>query len=418
MDNIMEISKSDNSSNESEIPAEIAKEKTVGKFKPSKKLLKFVTIKGNFKYHTHEANISVEKFFDDRYKDVFATLTICDDGNVNIDEVGTNYLDDNQKQRFLEMLLEKDVIPLRTGDFALGMVFKPTENAQEKDVQLYLAVEHTTPYNKLLELLDDEVTISDEQASKLDALFGDLDLVEEISPETEDLDKSKSETMAKVVTIQPLQTDYLKKLNDSFEKAKQDKEEELMKRLQDKQRDLAKYITDKRFAESKINEVSSEIELLESRLSNIKPNAADNGWVFFIAEGEKGIDELDPSFVEIIQRKFKKSAEAILAVIKGSSFSIKIAKKGDLEAEVTQEIMDALSKIDNPDFLSLGEKPGEFRYTGELKWHGLVEKMTKLGFQQDPEFDKLCGSNSYQSEVAAEQDIDTNDNGFDVEVED
>jgi len=41
--------------------------------------------------------------------------------------------------------------------------------------------------------------------------------------------------------------------------------------------------------------------------------------------------------------------------------------------------------------------PGEFEYRGELNWHNLVNKMIRNGFEQDPEFDKICQSNSYQS---------------------
>ena len=40
----------------------------------------------------------------------------------------------------------------------------------------------------------------------------------------------------------------------------------------------------------------------------------------------------------------------------------------------------------------------EFEYRGDLNWHQLVDKFLKLGFEQEPEFDKMCGSPSYQSE--------------------
>jgi hypothetical protein len=40
----------------------------------------------------------------------------------------------------------------------------------------------------------------------------------------------------------------------------------------------------------------------------------------------------------------------------------------------------------------------EFEYRGDFTWHKIVDKMIRLGFEQEPEFDKLCGSPSYQSE--------------------
>ena len=40
---------------------------------------------------------------------------------------------------------------------------------------------------------------------------------------------------------------------------------------------------------------------------------------------------------------------------------------------------------------------GEFEYRGDMTWHQLVGKMIRNGFEQDPEFDKFCQSNSYDS---------------------
>lgn len=371
-----------------------AKEPVIGKFKPSKKFLKFVTIKGNIKYHTHEANISAEVFAGDRYKDVTLTLTICDNDTVNLDEIDTSKISESEKERFLEMICEREIVPLRGGEFALNLIFKPTANAQEQKVMLYLAVEHTTPYNKLMSIFEDEVSVSDEQVSKIDSLFDGFDLEEElenpIGSYTVDLTKEVSEA--------PVENEYLKKLNADFEAAKKAKEDELIKRFEDKQKDLKKYKVDVRFAQSKVDEIQSEIELLESRLENIRPAAEPNGWVFCVSEGEKGIEELDPQFIEIINKKFKKSAEHILNVIKGTTFIIKLGKKDDFSAEVTPEILEALSKLDD-EHLSLTETPGEFKYSGELQWHGIVEKMLKLGFEQDPEFDKISGSNSYTKDA-------------------
>ena len=39
---------------------------------------------------------------------------------------------------------------------------------------------------------------------------------------------------------------------------------------------------------------------------------------------------------------------------------------------------------------------------GELNWGDIVNKMAKLGFAQDSEFDKQCGSNSYQTSKSEE----------------
>ena len=48
-------------------------------------------------------------------------------------------------------------------------------------------------------------------------------------------------------------------------------------------------------------------------------------------------------------------------------------------------------------------------YTGELNWHEITSKMIHKGFEQDEEFDKFVGSNSYTSKVTergSEEDED------------
>ena len=402
MDIIDEITTSNENENE------VVKEPVIGKYTPSQKMIEFVTIKGNIKYHTNEAIISAETFAGDRYKDVKLVLTICDNNTVNFDEVETSKTTEEERGRFLEMICEREIVPLRTGNFALSAIFKATENAQDKDVSLYLTVEHVTPYNKLKSLFEDEVVVSDEQVSKINSLF---DFLEEEEPVNTIEEVSVNEVKEEVSEIEEVESDYSKKIKQDFENAKKAKEEELVKRGEDRKKDLRKYKIDKNFAQSKIDEIEAEIELIDARLENIKPAAEPNGFVFFIGEGEKGVEDLDPKFVEIINLKFKKNAEQIINVIKGTTFVVKIAKKDTHEFELTQDILDVLSKISDEHF-SITETAGEFRYTGELKWHGLLEKMLKLGFEQDPIFDKKCGSNSYASDNEGEQEANPEEAGI------
>jgi hypothetical protein len=42
-------------------------------------------------------------------------------------------------------------------------------------------------------------------------------------------------------------------------------------------------------------------------------------------------------------------------------------------------------------------EPGQFEYRGSMTWHQIVGKMIRKGFEQEPEFDKICQSNSYDS---------------------
>ena len=39
----------------------------------------------------------------------------------------------------------------------------------------------------------------------------------------------------------------------------------------------------------------------------------------------------------------------------------------------------------------------EIEYRGDIKYNELVTKLEYKGFEKDPDFDKLCGSNSYEN---------------------
>lgn len=61
---------------------------------------------------------------------------------------------------------------------------------------------------------------------------------------------------------------------------------------------------------------------------------------------------------------------------------------------------DIYQKIKNIDFLGKIKviDNNTFEYRGDFNWSKIVNRMIKMGFEQCPEFDKKCGSVSYQSE--------------------
>jgi hypothetical protein len=107
---------------------------------------------------------------------------------------------------------------------------------------------------------------------------------------------------------------------------------------------------------------------------------------------------------------------------------IKIAKKGSDYSkdylnknteELTEEELDQIKKdyidqssmqkniksIDIDGKFNLNDE-GDITYSGTLNWHQLVAKMIKKGFEQDPDFDKAAGSNSYEKEEVIEETSD------------
>ena len=88
--------------------------------------------------------------------------------------------------------------------------------------------------------------------------------------------------------------------------------------------------------------------------------------------------------------------DALNKELENRHFLINIAEKDDILNKPNNINEDVLSNIERLDNISKVDD-GQFKYSGDKKWHDLVNYMIKNGFSQDPEFDKLCGSNSYKS---------------------
>ena len=101
--------------------------------------------------------------------------------------------------------------------------------------------------------------------------------------------------------------------------------------------------------------------------------------------------------------KLKK--DVLVKMLTEGYYKIKIAKKEDItnqDFELDKEVYQKVVSIDSLGKFSITDEG--FEYRGELNWHQLVGKMVRNGFEQEPEFDKLCQSNSYESKEEVKDD--------------
>ena len=78
-------------------------------------------------------------------------------------------------------------------------------------------------------------------------------------------------------------------------------------------------------------------------------------------------------------------------------FRIRLARKNE-------DVFDELKDFENlpEELIEIFEKlkltvstENKILYIGEIIWADLVNKFIKMGFSQDPDWDKICNSNSY-----------------------
>ena len=406
------------------------KEIIIGDYKPKRKFLNFVSAVNGAKirYIRDIAFVKGEKLSGMLEGAIFK-ITICDEGTIKFEEQeGTNFSDAAMIQRLIDEIDETDV----TG-YAQKFVVSNLEFADIDGKRCYLEVDNDKPIDKLRSIFEEEdkkieeiKELSDKGLSVLDMLFGDSDDDDAIEEEVEDI----------VVVEEPSQeekTHTLSFMEESFRKMNEDKVNELKSRIEDHQKEIIKQKMDIKQAESKIEENKEKLGILETRLDTMNPSEDPNGYVFFVSEEKKhetGLDESTRHIADKIADIMKLKKEVLFKMLTEGYHTIKIAKKGsdysksDLDkntSELTEEELDQIKKdyieqssiqkdissIDIDGKFILDDE-GDISYSGSLSWHQLVAKLIKRGFEQDPEFDKAAGSNSYEKE-SVEETIEATD---------
>ena len=399
---------------------EEVKEPVIGNFKPKRKFLNFVSaVNGaRIRFIRDVAFLKGEKLSGILEGAIFK-LTICDEGTIKFEEQeGTNLSDESMVKRLISEIDEKDV----TG-YAQKFVVSGLEFADIDGKLCYLEVENQKPIDKLKSIFDEEEEQTNELSERgfsiLDALFSsesDEELDREFEGEN-DLILSEEDSKIFVETIEnpPVPNEKLKEAAESymekqFRKMNEEKVMELEYRIEETKKEVIRYRSDAKMAEKKVEEKSEALGVLESRLESMKPGDEPNGYVFYVSEEIKdmeGLDENEAKVAAKIADIMKLKIDVLTEILTGGYYKIKIAKKDDITAEkleVTKEILEKMS------FDPIGkmrmEVPGEFEYRGKLTWHQLVQKMIRNGFEQEPEFDKLCQSNSYDSKEEKSTEMD------------
>ena len=405
---------------------EVRTEPIIGQFKPKRKFLNFVSaVNGaRIRFIRDVAFLKAEKL-SGMLEGVIFKITICDEGTINIEEQeGTSMTNIDMIQRLLNEIDEIDV----TG-YAQKFVVAGLEFNDIKGDRCYLEVEHQKPIDKLKSLFDedDKVEVSEKSLSLLDDLFGsdeqefdeDHALSEVMNGMIEDLSEEDVKTIIEANENPPTPNDKLKEATESymeqqFRKMNESKIIELEYRIEETQKEIIRYKNDAKQAESKAEEKVEALGILETRLETMKPGEEPNGYVFFVSEEMKDMEELDETEAKVAAKiadimKLKK--DVLVKMLTEGYYKIKIAKSDDItnqDFELEKEVYQKIATFDIEGKMKLTEEG--FEYRGKLNWHQLVSKMIKSGFAQDEEFDKLCNSNSYESkeeEKVEEKEVET-----------
>jgi hypothetical protein len=378
------------------------KEKIIGSYKPSRKFLNFVSAINGVKIRliSDIAFVKGEKLSGLGLDGVIFKVTICDDGTINFEEVDTTITDDAQRKRLIEDICGMDV----TG-YAQKFVVSGLEFADKDGKRCYLEIEEKKPIDKLKSLFDemDPKEISNKGLSFLDELLGENTDTIEVNEVTIEVPKSISKE-EEIIAVEEAKSHAESMIADSFRKMNEDKINELKSRIEEKEKDIKRSNSEISQAEKKLKESSEQLHVLNTRLETMSSGDDPNGYVFFISDEQKnetGLDETTRSIADKIADLMNLKKDVLFNYLTGGFYKIKIGKKGENDKKLESIDKDILEKILSIDLLgkiSMSDT-NELVYRGDLNWHQLTGKMIRKGFEQDPDFNRISGSNSYESKT-------------------
>ena len=388
---------------DSETETEV-KEPKIGKFKTKRKYLNFVALANGTKvrFITDTATIDGKQLSGILEKSEFK-FTICDEG-IDIEEISDNKLADDAMLQRIAYELDEITPNGYAGKFILPLKFK-----NDKNILFYLETEYQKPIDRLRSIfdeLDQELTqekqeenmeISEKGLAALDLIFGaESAITEDNNAETE------------VLTEPVKEETYLEK---QFRLMNEGKVNELKERIEKTESEINKYKFEAKNAEKMLNKSVEDLEVLKTRLNSMTPADPENGYVFFVSDEQKSDIQLDDKTIEVatkISEMLKLKTDVVLENLTESYYIINVADKNDFDnKKITKEVYQSIVSIDIVGKFNFIED-GKIEYRGKLNWHQLTDKLIRKGFSQEPDFDVIAGSNSYESKT----EVISNDGGF------
>ena len=197
-------------------------------------------------------------------------------------------------------------------------------------------------------------------------------------------------------------------MEKQFRLMNEEKVRELKNRIEDAEKESERLRREISMSESKLNKQIEDLKVLETRLDSFTANDELNGYVFYVSEEQKaediGLTEENRAMADKIADIVGLKKDVLFKMLTEGYYKIRIAEKSDITSEkvkITSEILEKMKSLVNGDESKDAKitmvEPGHFEYRGSMTWHQIVGKMIRKGFEQEPDFDKHCQSNSYDS---------------------
>lgn len=410
---------------------EEVKEIIIGEFKPKRKFLNFISSVNGAKVRFIRDIAFIEgKKLSGMLEGAIFKITICDEGTINFEEQVEDGKEPVSNPEMIKRLIS-DIDDIDVTGYAQKFVVNGLPFKDINGDLCYLEVEHKKPIDLLASIFNDKdeeeenMNISEKGLSVLDQLFGEEEKVDKVTSILDELFPDDETETNELETIEEVKeepkSESLSYMEESFRKMNESKVKELESRIEEKTNEINKFNIDIKQAETKLQETEEQLGVLQTRLETMTPGDDPNGYFFLVSDEQKletGLDETTKNIADKIADIMKLKKDVLFKYLTGGYYNISIGKKDDItseieEKELTKLVAEKVLVIDPSGKFTFDELNGRtvIQYRGDLNWHQLTSKLIRKGFEQDEEFDKLAGSNSYESKTLTDDD-DVTDSDF------
>ena len=393
------------------------KEIIIGEYTPKRKFLNFVSSVNGAKVRFIRDIAFLEgKKLSGMLEGVIFKVTICDEGTINFEEQVEEGKEPTSNTGMIKRLIG-DIDDIDVTGYANKFVVSGLPFNDIDGKLCYLEVEHKKPIDVLASIFaekdkeEENMNLSEKGLSVLDQLFADEEKTDKVTSILDQLfpDDVEDNKEKLIEVVEETKSESLSYMEESFKKMNESKVKELESRIEIKTKDIRKYDTDIKHAETKLKETEEELGVLQTRLETMTPGDDPNGYVFLVSDEQKletGLDESTKNIADKIADIMKLKKDVLFKYLTGGYYNISIGKKDDIisdidDKELVKLFSEKISSIDPSGKFSFDEVNGRsvVQYRGDLNWHQLTSKLIRKGFEQDEDFDKLAGSNSYETKT-------------------
>lgn len=326
-----------------------------------KEFSKFISIKGRTKEFSHTAYLN-GSYLSGLLENTTFKVDI-EDGDISISVESSDDMEitEDMIKRFEETLKEAESTLKYKEHILKGYKF-----LDKNEKPCLLAITKQSPISKLRsKFKEDEPSLSKDKLSKLNSILSEI--------EDEVVDESYEEKFQNIDSEDNRKKSYETNksfINESFNDMKMVNKENLKNRKESLIKKIESFGSElNKMEQYQLNNMNEDLKLIENRLKNIESKVIKNGITYFVSE---------------------KKNDGCFKIMLSNNDNLKINE------EIRQEFIDLILSIDDSENIEKIDN-SEFKYKGKLDWHELNDKLINLGFIQNAEFNKMCGSNSYKS---------------------